>query len=304
MSTTELPVVGANATHAQQVSTASNELAATVQRALNEDVGDGDITTQATVPANAIYEGVFIAKAVGIVAGLEVLQTVFAVADGESTMPFTIDCHKNDGDSVNPKDVIATVRGAGRTLLSAERTALNFLQRMSGIATLTRQYVDAVAGTTATILDTRKTVPGLRTLDKLAVKLGGGQNHRIGLFDMVLIKENHVAAAGGITAAVEQVRLHDASQRKIEVEVRNLVELQEALALEVDQIMLDNMDLDEMRAAVQLTAGQVPLEASGNVSLETVRAIAETGVDFISVGKLTHSVTALDISFLLQAVDG
>lgn len=296
MSTTELPV--------EQVPTASDELVTIVQRALNEDLGDGDITTQSTVQASAVYEGVFIAKAVGIVAGLEVLHTVFAVADAESAMPVTVEFHKNDGDAVSPKEAIATVRGAGRTLLSAERTALNFLQRMSGIATLTHQYVDAVAGTNATILDTRKTVPGLRTLDKLAVKLGGGQNHRIGLFDMVLIKENHVAAAGGITAAVEQVRLYDTARRKIEVEVRNLEELQEALALQVDQIMLDNMDLEEMRTAVQLTAGRVPLEASGNVSLETVRAIAETGVDFISVGKLTHSVAALDISFLLQAVDG
>ncbi|MCB0061818.1 MAG: carboxylating nicotinate-nucleotide diphosphorylase [Caldilineaceae bacterium] len=278
------------------------DIQATVRRALAEDIGDGDVTTSCTVHPDAIYEGVFVAKASGILAGLAVAQATFAEVNQAGGMSLTFQPLVKDGTTVQPRDRIATVRGAGRTLLSAERTALNFLQRMSGIATLTRRYVDAVAGTNAKILDTRKTVPGLRTLDKLAVKLGGGQNHRIGLFDMVLIKENHVAAAGGITAAVERVRAQDTQQRKIEVEVRNFAELREALGLRVDQIMLDNMSLEEMRAAVELTAGAIPLEASGNVSLETVRAIAETGVDFISVGKLTHSVEALDISFLLQEV--
>ncbi|MEZ4869957.1 MAG: carboxylating nicotinate-nucleotide diphosphorylase [Caldilineaceae bacterium] len=280
------------------------DLQVIVARALAEDVGDGDITTLCTVRPTAIYEGALIAKAAGILAGLDVVQATFAQVNAGSDLPLDFRRVKADGAAVQPRDVIATVRGAGRTLLSAERTALNFLQRMSGIATLTRRYVDAVAGTQTVILDTRKTAPGLRMLDKLAVKLGGGQNHRIGLFDMVLIKENHVAAAGGITAAVTQVRAQNQHRRKIEVEVRNLDELREALSLQVDQIMLDNMNLDEMRAAVQLTGGAVPLEASGNVSLQTVRAIAATGVDFISVGKLTHSVEALDISFLLSAVNG
>lgn len=278
------------------------DVQAVVSRALAEDVGDGDVTTVCTVRPDAVYEGVFVAKASGILAGLAVVQATFEEVNCKSELPLVFQAMRTDGSAVQPRDRIAKVRGAGRTLLSAERTALNFLQRMSGIATLTSRYVNAVAGTNATILDTRKTVPGLRMLDKLAVKLGGGQNHRIGLFDMVLIKENHVAAAGGITAAVERVRAQDPERRKIEVEVRNLEELNEALTLHVDQIMLDNMSLDEMRAAVQRTAGAVPLEASGNVSLETVRAIAETGVDFISVGKLTHSVEALDISFLLQEV--
>jgi nicotinate-nucleotide pyrophosphorylase (carboxylating) len=196
--------------------------------------------------------------------------------------------------------VIATVQGPGQVLLTAERTALNFMQRMSGIASLTAHYVEAVRGTKAQILDTRKTAPGLRVLDKWAVVLGGGTNHRHGLYDMVLIKENHVAAAGGIRAAVERVRTLDQRNRPIEVEVRSLAELAEALPLRVDQIMLDNMDLAQMREAVLLTNGATPLEASGNVSLTTVAAIAATGVDYISVGKLTHSVEAFDISFLLK----
>ncbi len=200
--------------------------------------------------------------------------------------------------------MIATVRGPGQVLLTAERTALNFLQRMSGIATLTAQYVAAVQGTKAKILDTRKTAPGLRLLDKAAVAQGGGTNHRHGLYDMVLIKENHIAAAGGIRAAVERVRAYDTRHRPIEVEVQTLAELEEALALQVDQIMLDNMNLEQMRAAVRFVHGQTPLEASGNVSLETVAAIAATGVDYISVGKLTHSVEAFDISFLLNQENG
>lgn len=275
-------------------------LQAIVQRALAEDIGDGDITTRCTVEPGAIYEGTLIAKAAGIVAGLEIVRATFEQVNAGSAIPIEFQMNQKDGSSVQPRNLIATIRGAGRTLLSAERTALNFLQRMSGIATLTWHYVDAVAGTNAIILDTRKTVPGLRVLDKMAVSLGGGQNHRIGLFDMVLIKENHIAATGGITAAVNRVREQDKRKCKIEVEVRNQDELREALSLRVDQIMLDNMSLDDMHAAVQLTAGAIPLEASGNVSLETVRAIAETGVDYISVGKLTHSVTALDISFLLK----
>jgi nicotinate-nucleotide pyrophosphorylase (carboxylating) len=206
-----------------------------------------------------------------------------------------------DGDAVSKGSVIAAVQGKGRALLSAERTALNFLQRMSGIATTTRSYVDAVKGTKAVIVDTRKTAPGIRYLDKWAVRIGGGQNHRFGLFDMVLIKENHIAAAGGISEAVARIRKKDKERRKIEVEVRSLAELREALELKVDRILLDNMSLEEMRQSVRLTSARTLLEASGNVSLENVAAVAGTGVDIISVGKLTHSVKALDISFLIES---
>jgi nicotinate-nucleotide pyrophosphorylase (carboxylating) len=274
-----------------------------IERALAEDVGDGDITTIATVPGATMYTGRLVAKADGIVAGLAIAQRTFALvaARQESELPVEFCTTVQDGDKLSRGTVFATIQGPGRVLLTAERTALNFLQRMSGIATSTARYVAAVAGTKAQILDTRKTVPGLRLLDKAAVKLGGGVNHRIGLYDMVLIKENHIAAAGGIRAAVERVRAADSQQRRIEVEVQTLTELEEVLTLNVDQVMLDNMTLQQMAAAVKLVNGRVPLEASGNVSLETVAQIAATGVDYISVGKLTHSVEAFDISFLLNA---
>jgi nicotinate-nucleotide pyrophosphorylase (carboxylating) len=269
-----------------------------IERALAEDIGDGDITTQSTVPPELNYTGKLISKAAGIIAGLEVARQTFLLVDGRVQFRATV----ADGEPVQKGSVFATVEGPGRALLSAERVALNFLQRMSGIATLTRRYVDAVSGTSALILDTRKTVPGLRLLDKWAVALGGGVNHRIGLYDMALIKENHIVAAGGIRAAVESIRAQDPAKRPIEVEVKNLTELNEALSLNVDQIMLDNMDLDQMREAVRMVQGAVPLEASGNVSLETIAEIAATGVNYISVGKLTHSVEALDISFLLEEI--
>ena len=278
------------------------QLVAVIQRALEEDVGDGDITTVCTVAADSSYEGKLIAKATGIVAGLAVTQLTFDLAALLYRAGSTVSFHAYvaEGQAVERGAVLATIHGPGQVLLTGERTALNFLQRMSGIATLTADYVAAVQGTKAKILDTRKTAPGLRALDKWAVALGGGTNHRHGLYDMVLIKENHVAAAGGIRAAVEQVRRLDSRQRPIEVEVRSLAELQEALPLGVDQIMLDNMDLAQMREAVRITNGATPLEASGNVALTTVAEIAATGVDYISVGKLTHSVEAFDISFLLQ----
>jgi nicotinate-nucleotide pyrophosphorylase (carboxylating) len=201
-----------------------------------------------------------------------------------------------DGDWVEARQKFGTVRGPGRALLTGERVALNFMQRMSGIATMTRRFVDAVAGTNAVILDTRKTAPGLRVLDKWAVRLGGGQNHRIGLYDMAMIKDNHIAAVGGIAEAVRRVRAGDARGRPIEVEVTTLDQLREALAQPIDRILLDNMSLPQMREAVQIAAGRIPLEASGNVNLDTVAAIAATGVDYISSGALTHSVRALDIS--------
>ncbi|MEZ4580082.1 MAG: carboxylating nicotinate-nucleotide diphosphorylase [Caldilineaceae bacterium] len=271
------------------------QIQAIIDFALAEDVGDGDVTSICTVPAQTRYHGEFLVKAAGVSAGLDVAVQVFKTVD-ESIV---VETHVADGSVVTPGDVIATVDGPGRSVLTAERTALNFLQRMSGIATATRRYVEAVAGTGAVILDTRKTAPGQRLTDKQAVALGGGENHRIGLFDMALIKENHIAAAGGISAAVARC-VPAARARAIEVEVRTLAELDEALALDVDRIMLDNMGLAEMLAAVARTAGRVKLEASGGVNLATVRAIAETGVDYISVDALTHSVTALDVSFLLE----
>ena len=267
-----------------------------VRWTLREDIGDGDVTTNWTIPPGARLRGRFLIKAEGVVAGLEVARTVFGEID--STVAFT--AFVPDGQAVQPGDVVADVVGPGRAILAAERTALNFMQRMSGIATLTHRYVEAVAGTRAIILDTRKTAPGIRVLDKWAVRLGGGQNHRMGLYDMVLIKDNHIAACGGITAAVERVRAHNSQSLLIEVEVKNLHELREALALKVDRIMLDNMGLDDMREAVRIAAGRVPLEASGGVNLQTVAAIAATGVDYISAGELTHSVRALDISLEVE----
>jgi nicotinate-nucleotide pyrophosphorylase (carboxylating) len=274
----------------------AQQLPLLIRRALDEDAGDkGDVTTLATIPADLHYTGTMLAKAHGVVAGLLVAQQSFLQV--EPTVHFTP--LVADGAQVVPGTQIAKVVGPARALLTGERIALNFLQRMSGIATATSRYVAAVSGTRARILDTRKTAPGLRLLDKWAVVLGGGHNHRIGLYDMAMIKDNHIAAAGGITAAVERVRSSWGDQLPVEVEVSNLTQLAEALALDVDQIMLDNMGVEEMRAAVEMTAGHVPLEASGNVSLETVADIAATGVDYISVGKLTHSVEAMDISFKL-----
>ena len=272
-----------------------------IDRALAEDVRDGDVTTVWTIPATKLARAEFIARADGVVAGLDVAKWVFERVD--DTIVF--DVLMSDGDVIKPGDVMAVVSGSARGLLTAERTALNFMQRMSGIATMTAAFVKQVEGTTARILDTRKTAPGMRALDKYAVTAGGGKNHRIGLFDMVLLKENHIEAADGIGPAVMAVRKGMAVEGrsvKIEVEVENLGELEDVLTLDVDQVMLDNMSLDEMKEAVERVArldGNRPaLEASGDVSMETVRGIAETGVDYISVGALTHSVKAMNISML------
>jgi nicotinate-nucleotide pyrophosphorylase (carboxylating) len=267
-----------------------------IQNALAEDIAGGDVTTDCIVSPESTLTGQFVAKADGIVAGLAVAQLTFALLD--ERVSFVSFC--SDSGYANKKTVIAAVNGPGRALLSGERVALNLLQRMSGIATLTRQFVEAVSPTKAVILDTRKTVPGLRLLDKWAVQLGGGQNHRFGLYDMVLIKDNHISAAGSITEAVNRVRAGDGQHRPIEVEVKNLDELRETLKLAVDRILLDNMSPAQMREAVQITQGRTPLEASGNVTLSNVADIAATGVDFISVGALTHSVHAMDISLLLK----
>ena len=266
-----------------------------IELAIAEDIGPGDATTEAVLPAGLTLHGRIIAKGTGVIAGLPVAEQVFSRVD--PTLRFTP--HVRDGASVTPGDVVAEVAGFGRGMLAAERIALNFLQRLSGIATLTRAFVDATAGTRTTILDTRKTHPGYRVLEKYAVRMGGGQNHRMSLNDMLLVKDNHIEAAGSLTAAVERARaLHP--DLPIEVEVKNLDELQKALTLDVDRIMLDNMDLDRMREAVQVTGGRVPLEASGGVSLESVAAIAGTGVDYISVGALTHSAPVLDLSMLVS----
>ena len=264
--------------------------------ALKEDIGDGDITTDSTIRVGAGLTGRFVAKEDGIVAGLEVVREVLRLRDRRCHISELI----HDGAAVTRGQLIATVVGKGRAILSCERVALNILQRMSGIATLTRAFVNAVSGTKAVVVDTRKTAPGLRILDKWSVRLGGGQNHRFGLYDRVLVKENHIAAAGGIANAVTLIRKTDKRKRPIEVEVRNLKELREVLELNVEQILLDNMSLAELAEAVDVTKGRSLLEASGNVTLESVGRIARTGVDIISVGMLTHSVRALDVSFLIE----
>ena len=269
----------------------SADLAQCIRRALDEDIGAGDVTTDSIVPENASLRGRIIAKQNGVVAGLQIAAAVWRELDDRITFTPQV----ADGSKVESKTVVAEVVGPARALLTGERTALNFLGRMSGIATLTRQFVDAVAGTRAVILDTRKTAPGLRLTDKLAVRIGGGQNHRTGLFDMVLIKDNHIDFAGSITAAVTIVR-ESGAKLEIEVEARTLEHVREALALEVERILFDNMSLEVMREAVRISAGSAKLEASGNVSLENVLEVARTGVDYISVGALTHSPKVFDVS--------
>ena len=263
-----------------------------IRRALEEDIGSGDITTERIVPAGASMHGRIVARQDGVVAGLDVAQAVYLEVDPS----VVFDPAKRDGDRVASLQDLAAISGPARALLTAERTALNFLGRMSGIATLTRQFVDAVAGTRAVILDTRKTAPGLRMADKLAVARGGAQNHRIGLYDMILIKDNHIDFAGGLAEAVRRARA-GGGDAELEVEARTLADVQAALDLDVGRILLDNMSVELMFAAVDVTNGRAKLEASGNVSLENVRRIAETGVDYISIGALTHSARNFDLSF-------
>jgi nicotinate-nucleotide pyrophosphorylase (carboxylating) len=263
-----------------------------IRRALTEDIGPGDATTDSIVPVEALMQGRIIAKEEGTIAGLDVAQAVYRMVEAEVDFRPRVE----EGARVANRQVLALVSGRARSLLTAERTVLNFLGRMSGIATLTRQFVDLVAGTKAAILDTRKTAPGLRMADKLAVKRGGGENHRIGLFDMILIKDNHIDFAGSITEAVRRARSAHTGL-EVEVEARTMEDVREALAIGVERILLDNMTPEMMADAVLLTAGRAKLEASGNVTLSTVRRIAETGVDFISSGALTHSAKVLDLSF-------
>jgi nicotinate-nucleotide pyrophosphorylase (carboxylating) len=272
-----------------------------IKKALKEDIQYGDITTAAILNDNRQAIGIFKAKEDGILAGVAVAWQVFDISDEEIEFRNFF----SDGATIKKGNIIAEVEGRAGSILFTERTALNFMQRMSGIATATAKYVQAVEGTNAEILDTRKTVPGLRQLDKEAVLLGGGTNHRIGLYDMYLIKDNHIEAAGSITEAIAMVKKHqedNGSSFRIEVEVKNLEELDEALCCDVDVIMLDNFNTEDIKKAVDLTAGSCLLEASGGITLENVREVAETGVDFISVGALTHSVKALDISLDLKLV--
>ena len=271
-----------------------------IEDALHEDIQTGDLTSEAIFPRRQMCTAQLVAKQDGIVAGIEVFREAFWVLDEnvEVTLNF------KDGDHCKDREVIAEIKGPVLSVLGAERVALNLLQRMSGIACLTHEFVSRCQGK-CKVLDTRKTVPNLRVLDKWAVLIGGGVNHRIGLYDMALIKENHIKAAGGITQAVNHILDYDNHSRKIEVEVTNLDELREALSCPVDRIMLDNMDNETMtnavaiRDTVAITADKIDLEASGNVSLETIEGISKTGVDYVSIGALTHSVKAMDYSLLV-----
>ncbi len=267
-----------------------------VQSAIEEDAGAIDVTTAAVLMGEEAGKAVALAKSAVVVAGMDVFAETFLLLD--PCMQFEVCC--KDGKIVEKGGCLAKISGNLSIILTAERVALNFLQRMCGIATLTRRYVDEVKGTKAKILDTRKTAPGLRYLDKYAVRIGGGHNHRFGLYDGVLIKDNHIAVAGGIRQALAGVRERLPHTLKVEIEVKNLQELEEAIKLRADVIMLDNMSVEDMGKAVAAAGGKVPLEASGNVSLANVRQIAETGVDFISVGALTHSVPASDISLKIE----
>ena len=265
---------------------------AAIEAALQEDMPNGDITSESVIPAGSRSEAYFLAKEDGILAGLPVASRVFERLD-----PSIIFIERfREGSAFRQSDRLARVKGPTIALLKGERTALNFLQRLCGIATITRRFVEAVAGTKTRILDTRKTTPGLRLLEKYAVRVAGGTNHRVSLSDMVLIKDNHLRRVGSVSEAVRRARAAARPGTRVEVEAAHLLQVREALAAKVDMIMLDNMSVETMRQAVGLAAGRVPLEASGNMTLDRVRAVAETGVDFISVGALTHSAKAIDIS--------
>jgi nicotinate-nucleotide pyrophosphorylase (carboxylating) len=266
-----------------------------IQSALKEDIGSGDITTSAVLSGREVGNARVVAKEEMVVSGIGIFKEVFSFSE---KIEFTD--RVEDGDLVKSGDVLTEISGNLGDILTAERVALNFLQRMCGIATLTRRYVDEIRGTGAKILDTRKTTPGLRALEKYAVMIGGGFNHRFGLYDGVLIKDNHIDAAGGIAAACEMANKGVPHTLKIEIEVKNLREVEEALSAGVDVIMLDNMEVEEMKKAVSLIEGRVLVEASGNITLSNVKKIAETGVNFISIGALTHSAPSSDISLKLK----
>ena len=288
-----------NKTHQGEVRATMLEMDAVrkiIRRALEEDIRSGDVTTANALTGGETGKATALAKEDLVVAGLDVFREVFRLRDAGLVFRTAL----KDGDRAARGTVLAVVQGSLASILTAERVALNLFQRMCGVATLTRQFADAVAGTKAVILDTRKTVPGLRILDKYGVRVGGGRNHRFGLYDGVLIKDNHIEAAGGIAKAVRRVRENAPLLVRIEVEVQTLAEVREALAAGADVIMLDNMPVDAVRKAVSLIGGRALVEASGNVTLATVRGIASTGVDFISSGSLTHSVRAADISLKVK----
>jgi len=265
---------------------------------LAEDLGRGDVTTALLVPPDLGGRGQIVAKAPGVLAGIGVAAEVFRLVDPS----VRFDPRADDGDELVPGQTVAELEGPLAAILGGERLALNLLQRLSGIATLTRAYVRAVEGTGAKILDTRKTTPGLRALEKYAVRVGGGHNHRFGLFDGILIKDNHIAAVGGVAEAVRRAKAGAPHHLKVEVEVTSLAELEAALRAGADLVLLDNMDEATIREAVRLAGGRVPLEASGNMTLKRVRRVAEAGVDYISVGALTHSAPALDLSLEVTQV--
>lgn len=280
--------------------TALNE---SLKRWLEEDIGMGDVTTMVTIPSDSMSKGIIHVKDNGVVAGIPVAKAVFALVDPE----LRFEANASDGDAVSKGTVIAEVSGSTRSILLGERLALNLLQRMSGIATRTSQFIERLEGQSSRLVDTRKTTPGHRMLEKYAVRVGGGHNHRFGLYDAVMIKDNHIKGAGGIAKAIQSARAHIPHTMKIEVEVENFVQLDEALSAEPDIVMLDNMAPEQMKEAVLRIKQRAPhiiVEASGNVSLDNVREVAEAGVDVIAVGRLTYSVHALDISLDLNEQKG
>lgn len=262
-----------------------------IKQALLEDIGTGDITTESIIPSNLKAKGIIKTSEEGVVAGLDIVRLVFQKLDSEIIFQEKI----KDGTKITRNKALAEITGSAQTILQGERVALNFLQRMSGIATITSKFCQEIKDFPVRIVDTRKTTPGLRILEKYAVRMGGGYNHRFGLYDAVLIKDNHIAVAGGIKSAVNSIRKQISHTVKIEVEVENLSQLQEALKMKVNIIMLDNMDLETMKEAVKMVKSKALIEASGGITLEKVREIAQTGVDLISIGALTHSVKSLDI---------
>ncbi len=263
-----------------------------IKRALEEDIGTGDITTMSTVSEDKTIEGIFIAKEDGIICGLPIVQRVFEILDEFIEIEF----HIKEGDTVKKDDLIAKISGSARNILTGERVALNYLQKLSGIATRTNIAVKQIEGTKAAIADTRKTTPGLRMIEKYAVRTGGGSNHRFNLSDGILIKDNHISAAEGIGKAITSARKMAPHTLKIEVEVENFEQIEEALKFKADIIMLDNMNLEQMAKAVKLIRGKALVEASGNMGDKDLMSVAKTGVDIISIGALTHTVKALDIS--------
>ena len=268
-----------------------------VDYALQEDIGNGDITTNSLIPGDMQAKATMVTKASGVIAGLAVAEYVFKTLSPDVLWKTFV----NDGDKVAKGTLILEISGSYRALLTGERLALNFLQRMSGVATMTANYIAALEGYKTKILDTRKTVPGLRLLDKYAVRMGGGTNHRIGLYDMVLIKDNHIKVAGGITKAVEQIKRSVSKEIQIEVETTSIEEVKEALLSGADIIMLDNMSNSTMAECVKIIGGRAKVEASGNMTIERLKEVAATGVDYISIGALTHSVIALDISMNIES---